>query len=248
MRWLALFAASSLAACGDDAAPVTPDALVCAADEMICADSCTATLTDEQNCGACGNVCGATDACVSGTCMPANIHCARVREADADAPDGTYVNPATHDAFYCDFTNSVTYDEFAILPYDSTQADYTLVTGALATDSVLQKAFLGLFNATGGVRSAATFNSDNCCIQIEQNTTLLVDGKALTPIIEGAYSCGVVGLDRVYQFSLDGSAMMDLLSPRSAPISSRRTRSRRDRSAPRTCSRTPASSTRSTPG
>lgn len=181
---------------------------------MICDGTCANPLTDEQNCGGCGTTCSATEACVSGTCMAANIHCQRVREADADAPDGTYVNPATNDAFYCDFANSVTYDEVIMAPYTSMQTDYTLLTGTeLAADTTLQKAFVGLFNAAGGVRSAGTYSFPNCCIYVAANTALLFEGMPLTPIREGSYTCEAAGENKIYNFSLDGSAMTMRVEP-----------------------------------
>lgn len=212
MRLLALFAAVVGVACGDSGDTPRPDALVCGADEMVCSGTCASTLTDEQNCGTCGNVCGANDACVAGTCMPANIHCQRVREADADAPDGTYVNPATHDAFYCDFTNGVTYDDLGVAPYNSTPADYTLITGdALAADATLQKAFIGLFNADGGVRGLQSFTSDNCCINVAMNTALLFDDLALTPLSGGSDACGGTAMGEIYYFELSGSPTGELV-------------------------------------
>lgn len=213
MRWLALISASLLVACGDDP-QATPDALVCGADEMVCGGTCEQTMTDEANCGGCGMQCSAEQACVSGSCVAANIHCARVREADPAAPDGTYVNPANDDAFYCDFTNGVTYDELIMAPYESTQADYTLLTGtALAADATLQKAFIGLFNATGGVRSAGTYVFGNCCVYAGAGTALLIDGLPLKSIRDGSLSCESSGIDKIYNFTLDGTTTGNVVVP-----------------------------------
>jgi hypothetical protein len=69
-----------IAACGDDAAAVIPDALVvpidapapdaaptCAAPMKMCGNSCLAVATDEANCGDCGIECKGGEAC-DGTC------------------------------------------------------------------------------------------------------------------------------------------------------------------------------------
>jgi hypothetical protein len=73
----------SLAACGDnkhkewhdagidDGGPddAPPDALMCPTGQMICNDTCINTTTDNNNCGACGEVCsGGT--CQNGKCCP----------------------------------------------------------------------------------------------------------------------------------------------------------------------------------
>ncbi len=47
----------------DDAGPIT-----CGAGETRCDDSCVDTSTNRENCGACGTVCAAGEACVSGMC------------------------------------------------------------------------------------------------------------------------------------------------------------------------------------
>lgn len=181
---------------------------------MICDGTCANPLTDEQNCGGCGTTCSATEACVSGTCMAANIHCQRVREADADAPDGTYVNPATNDAFYCDFAHQVTYDDLVMAPYTMAPADFTMLTGdALAADATLQRMFIGLFNAAGGVRATETYTASNCCIRVTPQAVLMFDGKPLTPIFEGAYTCNFIVANRIFNFSLDASAMMNRVEP-----------------------------------
>lgn len=216
MRLLALSAAVFGVACGDPAGtpPDAPPDLVCAMDEMACDDTCVATMTDEDNCGTCGNECRSTEACITGSCMPAKIHCQRVREEDPDAPDGTYVNPSNNDAFYCDFTNDVTIDNFAIAPYNKTVPDYTLLTGdALAADATLQKAFIGLFNAGGGLRGLETFNPTNCCINVAMETALLFGDMAMTPLNEGVASCDVIGANRVYTFELSGSPTDEIVQP-----------------------------------
>ncbi|NVB77547.1 MAG: hypothetical protein HOV81_04050 [Kofleriaceae bacterium] len=213
MKWIALFAVPLLAACGDDPS-ATPDALVCGADEMVCGGTCEKTMTDEANCGGCGTQCTAQQACVSGSCVAANIHCARVREADPAAPDGTYVNPANNDAFYCDFTNGVMYDDLITAPYASTQADHTLLSGtALAADTTLQKAFIGLFNAAGGVRSAGTYTFGNCCVYAGPGAALLFDGKPLLPFGDGSPACESAGADKIYNYTLDGSTTGNVVAP-----------------------------------
>ncbi len=48
---------------------------VCAADEQLCRDSCVALAADPSNCGACGNVCAAGEACHQGACTDCASAC-----------------------------------------------------------------------------------------------------------------------------------------------------------------------------
>jgi DNA-binding beta-propeller fold protein YncE len=52
--------AALLAACSED--------VVCPVGEVECGGRCVSVLSDDANCGACGNACGAQEACVAGTC------------------------------------------------------------------------------------------------------------------------------------------------------------------------------------
>ncbi|MFL5322358.1 MAG: hypothetical protein ACJ790_22055 [Myxococcaceae bacterium] len=45
---------------------------VCGENRLACGGGCVDPLTDESNCGACGNACAATDRCANGTCLPKN--------------------------------------------------------------------------------------------------------------------------------------------------------------------------------
>lgn len=56
----ALLAAVALSACSKDT--------VCPAGETACGGRCVALLSDEANCGACGNACGALSVCAAGAC------------------------------------------------------------------------------------------------------------------------------------------------------------------------------------
>lgn len=44
--------------------------LECAAGQVACGGACVDTATDPRNCGRCGEVCGASEACLSGACTP----------------------------------------------------------------------------------------------------------------------------------------------------------------------------------
>jgi hypothetical protein len=71
LRLLAVACAWFLAACGSKHsaapdAPVDTGGLVCAAMQTPCGDTCRALMTDANNCGACGHVCGLA---ISSTCL-----------------------------------------------------------------------------------------------------------------------------------------------------------------------------------
>lgn len=74
LRLLAVACAWSLAACGSKHstapdAPVDTGGLVCAATQTPCGDTCRALMTDVNNCGACGHVCGCgSTSCTAGVC------------------------------------------------------------------------------------------------------------------------------------------------------------------------------------
>ncbi len=59
--------AALLAGCGQE--------LVCPSDQIDCAGHCAATAVDPQNCGACGNACGAGEACRAGACTDCAAVC-----------------------------------------------------------------------------------------------------------------------------------------------------------------------------
>lgn len=47
----------------------TPKYGICPADRRLCNNNCTDTLTDNKNCGTCGNTCPAGQSCTNGNCM-----------------------------------------------------------------------------------------------------------------------------------------------------------------------------------
>jgi hypothetical protein len=55
----------------------------CAAGYVQCGDQCIAVASDQNNCGACGNVCAAGSACIEGTCEGADGDAS----GDAGVPD-----------------------------------------------------------------------------------------------------------------------------------------------------------------
>jgi hypothetical protein len=150
----------------DTYVPDSPSSLMCNAGEMVCNGSCANIMTSELYCGNCMTQCSPTQGCFNGTCVPANTTCQRVRELDAAAPDGLYTNPNTLAFFYCDFTNNMTYEQFAIAQYNVSYANYTFMTSAHFNDPAIQKAFVALYNAQGGlVNIASGFNATNCCFK-----------------------------------------------------------------------------------
>jgi hypothetical protein len=65
-RFLATLVAACFSACGGGSA--SPDADICPAPSEMCGAICTNLASDNQNCGACGTVCGAGEACSNGQC------------------------------------------------------------------------------------------------------------------------------------------------------------------------------------
>ena len=63
-----------LAACGSSTAK-QPDAAACLTGSTQCGATCVELASDQLNCGACGNVCGAGDRCTTGTCTPIPFAC-----------------------------------------------------------------------------------------------------------------------------------------------------------------------------
>jgi hypothetical protein len=61
ITFTATVSALLLAACGTDRT-------CAAADQRVCGDRCVAVRSDAQHCGACGNACGAGQACQAGVC------------------------------------------------------------------------------------------------------------------------------------------------------------------------------------
>jgi hypothetical protein len=68
-----------VAACGDDGstmlivdampdAPPIDSAPTCGAPSMMCGASCLDVSSDEENCGACGEICGGGEACIASAC------------------------------------------------------------------------------------------------------------------------------------------------------------------------------------
>jgi len=62
---LCCLAAAALTACGG-----TNPAVMCTAEQTSCSGACADLRTDNQHCGACGNACGAGDACGGSMCWP----------------------------------------------------------------------------------------------------------------------------------------------------------------------------------
>jgi hypothetical protein len=177
MRSFVVAAALFICACGDvvkvpDAGtpdtyvPDSPTSLSCGAGEMACNGSCANVMTSELYCGNCNTQCTPTFGCLNGACVPANTSCQRVRELEPSAPDGLYTSPNNGVTFYCDFTNNMTYESFSIAQYNVTYPNHTFMTSAHFNDPAIQKAFVALYNAQGGlINISVGFNATNCCFK-----------------------------------------------------------------------------------
>ena len=165
-------------ACGDvlkvpDAAAIdayVPDSpvppLMCGTGEMNCNGTCAKVMTSELYCGNCTTQCSPTQGCLAGSCVPANTTCARVRELEPTATDGLYTNPNNGVRFYCDFTNSMTYDAFGFGAFNIVYAGYTLMSSADFNSAPVQKAFIALYNSQAGLLNiGGGFASGNCCLK-----------------------------------------------------------------------------------
>jgi hypothetical protein len=131
--------------------PDSPNPMMCGTGEMNCNGTCANVMTSELFCGNCTTQCSPTQGCLAGSCVPANTTCARVRELEPTAPDGLYRNPNTSVSFYCDFTNSMTYDAFAFGAFNIAYAGHTLMSSADFNSAPVQKAFIALYNSQGGL-------------------------------------------------------------------------------------------------
>lgn len=194
--WLAV----ALAACGDvqkvpDAAVVDAyqaDAAVevtCEDGEMTCNGICANLMTDELYCGNCNTQCSPTQACVGGTCVPANTSCNRVREIDPAAGDGVYTNPNTGKPFFCDFTNGRTIEDLAMGQYNVSHTGYSLITYEQLTDPTFQAVFIGLYNHQAGMNLIAQWVSTNCCFSLAGGLEPFFGGSYLYPSTGTGYSC-----------------------------------------------------------
>lgn len=194
--WLAV----AVTACGDvnrvpDASvpdaytPDSPNDPMCAAGEMVCSGSCANLMTSEQHCGSCTTTCAPNHGCASGTCVPANTSCARVREIDPEAPDAVYTNPNNGNKFYCDFTNNRTFDGLYMGQYDATPAGYTLVTFEQLSDPQFQALFINLYNRQAGMPLIASWVSANCCYSTTGGMDWHFGGAILYPSTGTGFSC-----------------------------------------------------------
>ena len=177
MRSLWVAVGLGLFACGDvqkvpDAAipdAYTPDSasmLTCGAGEMVCNNTCANLMTSELYCGNCNTQCSPTQGCLNGTCVPANTSCMRVRELDPSAGDGAYINPNTNNAFYCDFTNSMTYDGFGFGGHNGSYPGYTMMSSANFNDPQIQRAFIAVYNKQTGLANLQPgLSGGNCCFK-----------------------------------------------------------------------------------
>jgi hypothetical protein len=192
----------------------------CAASETVCnGATCADTMTDELNCGGCNTQCAPTQTCESGTCTPITT-CNQVQDRNPQAVDGPYYTPS-NTIFYCDFTNHVDYQAFGFGGYDVTYPDYALMSSTELQDPAVQRAFIALVNAQGGLLNIAPgLNPDNCCLKLADagpGEMLLVNGQYVYPAFVGADQniCGGPYNDPKYRYYVINGEYMPLPMPTS---------------------------------
>lgn len=118
---------------------------------------------------------------------PNPTSCAAIKSTDPTATSGTYTIYTPTRTVYCDMrTTGVTYEELGFGPHNLAFAGYTQVTVADLQDSVLQQAFIELYNLQGGgaVNISVGFSSGNCCFRAGDSATgqmLFLGGSYLYP-------------------------------------------------------------------
>jgi hypothetical protein len=212
----------TLAACGDvnkappDAPPLDayqPDsAFSCGAGEMVCGGVCADVMTSSEHCGGCDTQCSPIELCTAGACAQPTT-CNQVRKLNPGVPNGTYPVGAPG-KFYCDFTNNMTYVTFGLGRHDMTYTDFVLMASTDFNDPAIRAAFIGLYNAQGGIVNIDIgFNGDNCCFRpadaVGAAGDLLLGGAGhfVYPAhtASAAFQCGGPYTDPVYRMYINSS-------------------------------------------
>lgn len=222
--WVVLSIA--LCACGDvnkieKPVPVdafqadSPPEVSCASGETVCGGTCSNPMTDEANCGACNTQCAPTQGCLNGSCVPAGITCARIRELDPTAPDGLYRHPHTNAPFYCDFTNQMTYDGIAMGQYTTAYPGYTVMAATDLDKVDMQKAFILFTNQQNGLPALSAFVSNNCCFSTAGGLRQLFGGQILYPANGATARCNQAPSYNTppYIWTLNGAVFFTLPLP-----------------------------------
>lgn len=111
---------------------------------------------------------GTSYVCNGGTMPPtATGDCADILAADPTAASGPYTVGSPARTIYCDMRSATTYEELAFGRHGGTYAGYTEATLADFQDSVIEQAFITLYNAQGGaaLNIDIGYVSNNCCFR-----------------------------------------------------------------------------------
>jgi hypothetical protein len=170
-----------------------------------------------------GNCTGGTQTttCITGDlCCPQNCNinndgdcntsCLAILQNNPTAPDGPYqiLENSVFVNVYCDMTHGGdTYRTLAMGDYTQTYPGYSLVTLADLGDSVIQQAFIYLYNQQGSalINLNPGWNSGNCCIKLADHVStggyLTLGGSYLYPAsVMNTEECNTGYFDPTYRF------------------------------------------------
>jgi hypothetical protein len=118
---------------------------------------------------------GTSYVCNGGTMPPpATGDCADILAANPSAPSGAYTVGSPARTIFCDMrgTSPTTYEELAFGRHTATYAGYTELRMVDLQDSVLQQAFITLYNAQSSavINIDVGYSSSNCCFRTADAT------------------------------------------------------------------------------
>jgi hypothetical protein len=88
--------------------------------------------------------------------------CAQLHAQNPSAPSGAYGTPPS---YYCDMRGPVVeYDELATGLYSGAYPAYSIISGTSLQDTVVQAAYIWLFNHQGGMIAIDTWTIGNVCM------------------------------------------------------------------------------------
>jgi len=196
MRFKELLLVVCVAACGEvakapaDAAPDTPDALVCSGAQMVCDNACVDLMGDRDHCGSCTHACAASEGCAAGTCIDETASCMSIKATNPLAGSGPYTHTADGTQFFCDMSKGVPvqYNALWMGKFTGTYPGKTIVNAAQLQDPVVQQAFIWLYNKQMGFHALEAWTAVNVCTSTAINTRLTFGGSLMFP-----YSGGTSG-------------------------------------------------------